>query len=117
MAVDIFEAEGAGVGGGHQFDHPARRMAGEARRLVEFVPAPEIGLDMIDQIREHRFEPAFGDERHDMFDSDPTHIILLYCPNRMIPRPDAHTSIMSLSALHIPSSAISHQTNLLNNNL
>ena len=45
MAVDIFEAIGGAVAGRHQLDHPARRMGGKARRLVEIGPAAEITLD------------------------------------------------------------------------
>ena len=47
VAVDIFEPVGLAVAGWHEFDHTVLRMGWHSRRLVEFVPAPEVAADLL----------------------------------------------------------------------
>jgi hypothetical protein len=46
VAVDVFEAVGFTVRGGHELDHADVGVGGHARGLVELGPAEEVGLDL-----------------------------------------------------------------------
>jgi hypothetical protein len=45
VAIDVLEGEGAVVGDRHQLDHAVGRMEGQARTLLELIPAQELGFD------------------------------------------------------------------------
>lgn len=73
MAVHIFEAVDAAVGGRHQFDHAVARMAGDTRRLVEAFPASEIVLDGVRELRQNGLDAQVVNEAHHVLDTDERH--------------------------------------------
>src|SRR3546814_16529027 len=69
MSVHIFEAVGFAVRRRHQFDDPFARMRGEARCLLEYVPAPVIGVDRVGAIDENPLDPEMVYQSHHILDA------------------------------------------------
>src|SRR3546814_16695639 len=69
MSVHIFEAVGFAVRRRHQFDDPFARMRGEARCLLEYVPAPVIGVDRVGEIDENPLDPEMVHQSHHILDA------------------------------------------------
>src|SRR6185312_13326249 len=70
MAVHVLEGVQPPVTGRHELDHSHLRMRGMARRLLERVPAYEVGLDLLRQLRDEALRATPRDELAHPLDTD-----------------------------------------------